>query len=204
MIRVLSIFLITSMLTLAQYQKLDAPVNKEGRMLSFHLFHIEESKNKLQLHTKPSTLAQPLNQQTHLAAVAIGATPQGQAFSLEIHNGLLSISKAKNSQKGSIPIGPRLFSQQTPQPSLNNAQYARRTFLLHDGNKRWAIGYAPSISQAQLANALIHISTTGQVHYTSAYQLNAGAHSSLWIKNGNYHPLYLKELQQPIATLSVR
>lgn len=204
MIRILSIFLITSLLALAQYQKIDAPVNAQGRSLSFHVFHFEESKNKLQLHNKPSTLAQPLNRQTHLAAVAIGSTPQGQAFSLETRNGLLNISKAKNPQKGSIPIGPLFFSPESPQPSLDNAHYARRTFLLHDGNQRWAIGYAPSISQAQLGIALLHISATGPVRYTSAYQLNAGAHSSLWIQNGSYHPLYLKELQQPIATLSVK
>ncbi|MGJ8671890.1 hypothetical protein [Rubritalea sp.] len=204
MIRVLAILLTTAVFALAQYQKIDAPVNADGRMLSFHIFHFDATKNKVQLHKNPTSLEQPLNHQVHLAAVALGAAPDSQAFTLEIHNGALKISKANKANKSSTLIGPQLLQAQSPQPSLDNSKYARRTFLLHDGNKRWAIGYAPSLSQAQLATALAHISANGPVRYTAAYQLNAGNPSSLWIRNEGYQPFYLKELSRPHAGLSIK
>jgi choline dehydrogenase-like flavoprotein len=202
MIRVFAIFLITSVFALAQYQKLDAPINANGRTLSFHIFHFDGSKSKLELHPKPTALEKPLNRQVHLAAVALGAVPSSQAFSLHIKNGVLQITKATHGN--AIKIGPQLLRPGSPQPVLDKKNYARRTFLLHDGGKRWAIGYAPQLSQMQLATAIAYISANGPVRYRSAYQLNAGNHSSLWVKNDEYHPFYLKELKQPLAALSIR
>lgn len=202
--RILTLLICSAAFALAQYQKLDAPVNSEGRMLSFHIYHFDSSKNKLQLHPNPSSLEQALNHQEHLAAISLGASPTTQSITLEVHNGALKITPSQKASKSSISIGPQLMQPQAPQPALNNSKYARRTFLLHDGNKRWAIGYAPSLSQAQLAIALAHISAHGPIQYTSAYQLNAGGHSSIWIRNENYHPFYLKELQRPHAALSIR
>lgn len=204
MIRSLAILICTAVFALAQYQKLDAPVNGEGRTHSFHVFHFDSSKTQLQLHKQPAALEKPLKHDVHLAAVALGSAPTPQTFNLEIANGVLKISKATTNNVSSIKIGPQLLRPEHPQPLLDKKHHARRTFLLHDGAKRWAIGYSPSLSQMQLATALAHISANGPVHYKAAYQLNAGSHSSLWVRNEEYHPFYLKELKQPLAVLSVK
>lgn len=200
MIHLFAILLVTTVGALAQYQKMDAPVNADGRTLSFHIFHFDSTKNKIQVHLKPPTLSKPLNPQLHLAAVALGAGTNAQAFTLETNKGALKISKSNSSVK----IGPQLLRGQSPLPLLDTHKYARRNFLLHDGANHWALGYSPSMSQSQLAIALSHISVNGPIRYTSAYQLNAGSHSSLWVNRGSYHPLYLKELQPPFAVLSVK
>ncbi|MFC5051353.1 hypothetical protein ACFPK9_12110 [Rubritalea spongiae] len=203
MIRSLALLFFTTLYSFAQYQKLDAPINAEGRTLSFHVFHLNDTKNTLKVHTSPATLDQPLDPQKHLAAVALGSISSSQSFSLSINNGTPRISQ-KSAASPAIRIGPQLLKSSKPIAQLDNDKRARRTFILHDGGNQWAIGYAPSISLKQLAIALAHVSKNGPIPYTVAYQLNDGSHSSIWIRNEDYHPLYLKELQKPRAALSVQ
>ena len=199
--KALLLFLLSISIASAQHQKLDAPVNADGRTLSFHLFHFDARKNPAQLHAKPKDIASAVQASSHLAGVALGSPSPEQPFTLTSQQGILKVTSGK---KAGTLIGPRLFSHNGDSVKLDSKRHARRTFLLHNGANLWAIGYAPSISQQQLANALQHISKNGNIRYTTAYQLNSGNSSGLWIRNGNYHPFYLKELQAPTNVLSVR
>jgi hypothetical protein len=199
--KALLLFLLSVTMASAQYQKLDAPVNAGGRTLSFHLYHFDARKNPAQLHAKPKNISSAVHQRSHLAGVALGTSTPEQAFSLSSQHGMLKVTAKKNAGSS---IGPCLFSQKGNLAKLDDKHHARRTFLLHNGANLWAIGYAPSISQQQLAKALEHICKAGNIRYTSAYQLNAGNSSGLWVRNGSYHPFYLKELKSPSCVLSVR
>ncbi len=65
--KALLLFLLSVTMASAQYQKLDAPVNDEGRTLSFHLYHFDAQKNPEKLHTKPKTISSAVHQRSHLA-----------------------------------------------------------------------------------------------------------------------------------------
>ena len=199
--KALLFFLLSITIASAQYQKLDAPVNNDGCSLSFHLYHFDAHKNPAQLHSKPKRIESAIHTRSHLAGVALGTPSPEQTFTLITQQGILKVTAGKNA--GSA-IGPCLLSQTGNPAGLDGKHHARRTFLLHNGANLWAIGYAPSISQQQLAKALQHISRKGNIRYTTAYQLNAGNSSGLWVSKGNYHPFYLKELQSPACVLSVR
>jgi len=197
----LLLFLLSITIASAQHQKLDAPLNESGRTLTFHLYHFDTLKNPVHLHTKPKDVTSVVRSSSHLVAVTLGTPPPKLAFNLAAKHGILKINTGN---KTGFAIGPRLFSTKQQSPQLDAKNHARRTFLLHNGANLWAIGYAPSISQKQLAKALQHISKNGSIRYTSAYQINAGNSSGLWVSKGNYHPFYLKELQSPACVLSVR
>ncbi|MFC4993428.1 hypothetical protein [Rubritalea tangerina] len=197
----LLILLLTLVSTFGQYQKVDAPVNSSGRTLSFHIYHFDTSRHPAELHSRPTTISSAINRRSHLAGVALGAPINGDTFTLETQHGML---KVVTGNSNGANMGPQLVAQKSPQPGLDKLHYARRTFLLHNGDKRWAIGYAPSLSQSQLAHALAHISKTTKRGYSLAYQLNAGNSSGLWIRNDSYQPFYLKEFQAPTHVLSIR
>jgi len=199
--KTLLLFLLSVTMVSAQYQKLDAPVNAKGRTLSFHLFHFDTQKNPTQLHAKPKDISSAVHQRSHLAGVALGSSTPGQTFTLTTKQGILKVTAGK---KAGSAIGPCLLSEKGASLKLDDKHHARRTFLLHNGANLWAVGYAPSISQQQLAKALQYINKEGNIRYTSAYQLNAGNSSGLWISNNSYHPFYLKELKSPPSVLSVR
>ncbi|MFT5882604.1 MAG: hypothetical protein ACI9FG_001110 [Crocinitomicaceae bacterium] len=199
--KALLLFLLSVTMASAQYQKLDAPVNANGRTLSFHLYHFNTQKNPAQLHAKPKDISSAVHKRSHLAAVALGSAKLEQKFTLTIQHGMLKVTAGK---KAGSAIGPCLFSKNEKLAKLDDKHHSRRTFLLHNGANLWAIGYAPSISQQQLAKALGHICKNGNIRYTTAYQLNAGNSSGLWISNKSYHPFYLKELKPPSSVLSVR
>lgn len=199
--KALLLLLLNITIASAQYQKLDAPVNDDGRSLSFHLYHFDARKNPAQLHSKPKRIESAVHPRSHLAGVALGKPSPDQTFTLSSQQGILNVSAGK---KAGSSVGPCLLSKTGTPLKLDSKHYARRTFILHNGGNLWAIGYAPSISQQQLAKALRHISKHGNIRYTTAYQLNAGSSSGLWVSKGNYHPFYLKELKSPPSVLSVR
>lgn len=199
--KALLLFLLSISIASAQYQKVDAPVNAEGRTLSFHIFHFDSKRHSTQLHGQPKNLSSALGSDNFLAGIGLGSAEKG--YTLKADRGVIKVTKASKS-KNSQPVGPLLVSNSSQQSQLNTQSHARRTFLLHDDGNRWAIGYAPSLSEQQLAHALAHLCKHGTVRYFTAYQLNAGNKSSLWIRNGSYHPFYLKELTAPSAVLSVK
>lgn len=201
--KALFLFLLSFTIASAQYQKVDAPVNADGRTLSFHVFHFDSKRHTTQLHSQPKNLSSALGNDNFLAGIGLGSASLKNGYTLKIGQGVIKVIKAKGSTN-SQSIGPLLVANSSQKSDLNTQKYARRTFLLHDDGNRWAIGYAPSLSEQQLAHALAHLCKNGTVRYFTAYQLSAGYKSGLWVRNGNYHPFYLKELTAPSAVLSVK
>ena len=92
----------------AQYQKLDAPVNDDGRSLSFHLYHFDARKNPAQLHSNPKHIESAVHPRSHLAGVALGKPSPNQTFTLSSQQGILKVTAGN---KAGSSVGPCLFSK---------------------------------------------------------------------------------------------
>lgn len=93
-----------------------------------------------------------------------------------------------------LQSGPFLVENGKPVDGLSDRNYARRTFILTDGNNRWAIGYSPATTLQHLAKALAEPKTFPNFNVSAALNLDGGSSSGLWVKR-DHHPFYLKEIK---------
>lgn len=81
-----------------------------------------------------------------------------------------------------VQSGPFLVIDKQVPAGLDDRRVARRTFVLTDGDDRWAIGYAPPTTLRQLAHALAASTTFKDFDVASALNLGGGSASALWIE----------------------
>jgi len=93
-----------------------------------------------------------------------------------------------------LQAGPFLVESGKARPGLDSRRVARRTFVLSDGDYRWAIGYAPATTLQKLALALADSKTFKAFNVAAALNLEGASHSGIWI-NREHGQLYLKELR---------
>lgn len=93
-----------------------------------------------------------------------------------------------------LQAGPFLVEEGAATRELDDRQVARRTFVLTDGNNRWAIGYAPPTTLRELALALADPEVFKPFEVATALNLGGGSPSAIWIKR-EHSPLYLKEIR---------
>lgn len=93
-----------------------------------------------------------------------------------------------------LQTGPFLVENSRTVSGLSDRKFARRTFILTDGENRWAIGYSPATTLHRLSKALANPKTFPNFNVTAALNLDGGSSSGLWIKR-DHHPFYLKEIK---------
>lgn len=178
----------------AQYQKVDAPINRDKNIYAFHLYHFNSSTSQLTLHEKKQDLGSAMEAHKHRAGISVSA---------ENAQKLLHLLRANPTNSASPHIGPLLLKNGQTEPELKPSVYTRRTFLLHNGKNLWAVGYSPVMNQKQLAYALRKICQSCPASYIHAYQINEGSPAALWVSNNTYHPFYLKELSPATIVLGI-
>lgn len=187
MIRFLSIFFSLSTLIYCQHRQVDAPINSDGRTLTFHLFHWSNNTSKASpLNLKATDIANAASKHHSSAAVSIKPTSDDQTLPKLL------------SQLPLIIHNKQINTALTP-----DTGHSRRTYLLTDKKSHWAIGYAPSVSRSQLASALLYICKESRQQYTHAYLLNSGSTAAFWVRNGSYNAFHLKGVQSPQTILSI-
>lgn len=97
-----------------------------------------------------------------------------------------------------LQSGPILIEDGKAAAGLSARKFAQRSFILTDGKFRWAIGYSPTTTLAQLAQALANPKTFADFKVATALSLDGGSSCALWVKRV-HHPFYLKELD-PVRT----
>jgi uncharacterized protein YigE (DUF2233 family) len=103
-------------------------------------------------------------------------------------------SKNPNLPSQLLQTGPFLVEDGKKVAGLSSRRFARRSFILTDGDNRWAIGYCPSTSLDQLAAALADPKSFANFNVTTALNLDGGSSSALWVKTA-HHPFYLREIK---------
>lgn len=93
-----------------------------------------------------------------------------------------------------LQAGPFLVENSQTVDGLSDRHYSRRTFILTDGDNRWAIGYCPATTLHRLSLALADPKTFPNFNVATALNLDGGSSSALWIKR-DHHPFYLKEIK---------
>lgn len=86
-----------------------------------------------------------------------------------------------------LQAGPMLAHNGEPVPGLSNSRSRTRSFIAHDGDNHWIIGYAQNATLAQLSKAIAGKTLAG-VKITNGLNLDGGRSSDLYIsskiKNG--------------------
>ncbi len=94
-----------------------------------------------------------------------------------------------------LQTGPFLVEDGKVVADLDAKRIARRTFVLTDGDNRWAIGVAPATTLQQLALALADPKTFKEFDITTSLCLDGASSSGIWV-TGEHGPLYLKEIRK--------
>jgi uncharacterized protein YigE (DUF2233 family) len=101
--------------------------------------------------------------------------------------------KGAQSHQQVLQSGPLLVENGKIVSGLSNKRHARRTVVLTDGGRKWAIAYSPAITLAQFAKALADPKSFPDFNVQQALNLDGGSSSGLWIRRDN-HPFYLREI----------
>ena len=95
-----------------------------------------------------------------------------------------------------LQAGPFLIENGIPVRGLEAARFARRTIILTDGGKLWALAYVPSATLEGLATALAKPGAFPSFTPKMVLNLDGGASSGLWIKRENGQQFYLREISK--------
>ncbi len=108
---------------------------------------------------------------------------------LSVANGRVRLQRANEfSMKGKITeavqCGPFLVDHGRPVAGLDESHSARRTFVAIGNGEAIALGYASSISLAQLARVLTIGKIADDFRIERAMNLDGGSSSAFWFKDG--------------------
>ncbi len=92
--------------------------------------------------------------------------------------------------------GPFLIENGEPAGNLEATRFARRTLVLTDGGKLWALAYVPGATLEGLARELARPGAFPAFRPESVLNLDGGSASGLWIKRPNGQPFYLREISK--------
>lgn len=95
-----------------------------------------------------------------------------------------------------LQAGPFLIENGAVVGGLEASRFARRTIILTDGGKLWAIAYVPGATLAGLAEALARPGAFPSFLPQAILNLDGGGSSGIWIKRPNGHPFYLHEISK--------
>jgi hypothetical protein len=95
-----------------------------------------------------------------------------------------------------LQAGPFLIENGAPVGGLETAKFSRRTIILTDGGKLWALAYVPSATLDGLAHALAKPGAFPSFSPKVVLNLDGGASSGLWIKRENGQQFYLREISK--------
>ncbi len=91
-----------------------------------------------------------------------------------------------------LQAGPYLVDQGKAVAGLNNTRPARRTTILNNGQKRWAILISSSLTLAELGGILAADSLAVEFPVTRALNLDGGSSTAFWVKKSPT-PFYQRE-----------
>jgi len=224
-LRFLSIFLILATSCLAQLEQPLVPINSANRKVTLSIYNFSDQKTKVNISQNEGQLGATLQTNRKLGGVSIGITDRygkltGQSIlngkniggattntgaKLTIANGKIAILPANqvSTNKIQIAAAPYLLQASKTPAKLDGIRHARRTFILTDNKGNWAIGYAPNMTEAQLAFALKQYTAKSAKKFNTALQLSSGNQCGFWAAMQGYHPYYLKEINKPQMLLSV-
>lgn len=219
MIRIIITFILFASSSLAQLEQPLVPINEAQRKVTLSIHHFNDQKVKADFSTISGELGNSMQSQKKLSGVVAGVSDRyGKLIGKSILNGkniggkasttgaIITVSNGKlsilapnqaSNNKTQIAAAPYLLKGSKISTKLDARRHSRRTFLLTDQKGNWAIGYAPNMTEAQLAYALNHYIKKSKKPYTTALQLSSGNQCGFWASMQGYHPYYLKELNKP-------
>ncbi len=92
--------------------------------------------------------------------------------------------------------GPFLIENGQAAAGLDASRFTRRTLVLTDGGKLWALAYVPGATLDGLARALAQPDACPFFQPRTALNLDGGSASGLWIKRQNGQAFYLREISK--------
>ena len=111
-----------------------------------------------------------------------------------------SISAAYDSKVHPAPqllqAGPVLVDAGVVSSGLDAARFSRRTVVLTDGGKLWALAFVPGATLDGLAKALSKPGAFPPFQPKFVLNLGGGGASGLWIKRPEGHSFYLREISK--------
>lgn len=95
-----------------------------------------------------------------------------------------------------LQAGPVLIDAGAASSGLDASRYSRRTIVLTDGGKLWALGFVPGATLDGLAKALSKPGAFPPFQPKFVLNLGGGSASGLWIKRPEGHSFYLREISK--------
>ncbi|MCW1913784.1 phosphodiester glycosidase family protein [Luteolibacter sp. GHJ8] len=103
---------------------------------------------------------------------------------------------AHTKAKDLLQAGPFLIENGAAVKGLEAKRFARRTIVMTDGGKQWAIAYVPGATLAGLANVLAMPGAFPHFPLKTVLNLDGGGSSGLWIRKENDQLFYLREISK--------
>ena len=163
------------------------PINDDSKKVSFTFYHFDKSKSIILTEVKKN--------------IGESATSNKAEAAVSANKPLLSFKSGKLDFNASTTY---FIQDKKLTSTIKSASKHKHTFILTDKSSQHAIGYAPNVSEEELAFALKKHMSSSKVNFTSAIILDTGNQCGFYKHNGPYNPYYLKELKKPSKVLLIK
>lgn len=184
---ILTLFSLSLLTASAKLEQIVLPINNDNKQVSFTLYHFDNSKQSTLIEVKKN--------------IDHSVTSSNADAAVSANNPHLTFKSGKLVFDSSTTY----FIQDKKLTSpIKSASKHKHTFILTNKTSQHAIGYAPNISEEELAFALKQYMSDNKAPLTSAITLDSGNQCGFYKRNGEYNPYYLKELKKPAKALIIK